>query len=1070
MLLVAFLSFIGMQAFAQTTITGTVTDANGEPVPGATVSAKGFSNVGTITDLNGSYSLSVPADATSLIFSFVGMKKQEVEIGGRATINVTLENEDVGLEEVVVTALGLEVSKDKLTGAVTSVDADLVKNSGESGVIQGLAAKTSGIRVVKNTGDPGAGAYLQIRGQNTITGSTQPLIIVDGIPVINSSRGGGTDGVVQQSRLNDLNPDDIEKIDVLKGAAAAAVWGTRAANGVIVITTKSGKGKPKGASVDLNMGFSFDQVSIEHPKQDKFGQGINGAFVANRGESWGDKIADRAGGADDVDMTGEYFEAEDGTKYYPIITKNSKEVYNDSNRDQVFRNGFSSDLSAGINFNSEKSNTYLSLADWNQKGVINGNSDYRRSTVRMNYKVNPNDKISFKVNTMYAYISSNRIQQGSNLNGLYLGYLRTSPDFDNSDYKGTYYDAAGVAHFNAHRSYRRYLGDRPPTYNNPGWTINEQVNTSDVQRIMINPTFMWDMVNKDNWASTLTVRNGNDISVDKRITFFPVNSAASYSSGSYNEQWLIETEHQFEVFTRNVHNFSSMNFSWILGGQYNIRNYNFHGGIMSNFINPADQIYDYANSTADNKTPSNYQSHKYLGAAYVVLNFDLLDQIYIELTGRSEKSNSFGDVIFYPSASVAWQFTQTVMPENNILTFGKLRAAYGTVGIEPPLYIGGTDFISGSVGDGWGSYLDASYYGGGLQQSTVQGNPNIEPERKTEFEVGADMRFIKDALSLNVTYYENKTEGVIFAVDVPASTGYTSKWENAATISNKGWEVDLTGAVVNTNDFKFNLLLNYTRIRNNVDDLKGVQSIFLNGFTGTSSRAVEGHALGTLWGGMWLRDDAGNLELDANGFPQAAPEEGILGDPNPDFSAGLGANFSYKGISLNVLFETSQGGDMWAGTYGVLNHFGIHPNTANEVTLANDITAYDGTVYQAGETVRGNIENFGSGDVLLNEAWYKSVGGGFGPVGEQFVFDASFIRLREVSLAYSFPKSLASKMKMSHLDISLIGRNLALWSEFADKYGVDPETNLTGVSNGRGLDYFTNPSTRSFLIKLSIGF
>jgi hypothetical protein len=648
--------------------------------------------------------------------------------------------------------------------------------------------------------------------------------------------------------------------------------------------------------------------------------------------------------------------------------------------------------------------------------------------------------------------------------------LRTSPDFDNTDYKGTYYDDNGVPSINAHRSYRRYLGDAAPTYNNPGWTINEQVNTSNVQRIMVNPQLQWDALDRDTWASTFTLRFGNDISIDKRITFFPVNSAASNSSGFYGEDWLFESEHQFELFTRNVHDLGDYTFSWILGGQYNIRNYNYSGGSMSSFINPYDQIYDFSNGTAINKNPSNYESQKYTTAGYLVVNFDMFDQVFLELTGRTEKSNAFSDVIFYPSASVAWQFTKTLVPENKILSFGKLRASYGTVGVEPPLYINGTDYISGSVGDGWGSYLSSSQYGGGLQQSTVQGNPDIIPERKTEYELGTDLRFLNNALTFNFTYYQNRTEGAIFAVDVPASTGYSSKWENAAVLSNKGIEMDLTGTIINKGDFNWSVLLNFSKNTNLVEDLKGVKSIFLNGFTGTSSRAVEGYALGTLWGGKWDRDDAGALILDANGFPQQALEEGVLGDPNPDFRAGLGTTLGFKGVQLNVLFETSQGGDMWAGTYGVLNHFGIHPNTANEVTPSADVVNYGGVTTTAGETVRGNLHDFGGGEVLLDQAWYSSMGGGFGPVGEQFVFDASFVRLREVALSYSFPKSVTSKLKMSHLDLSLIGRNLMLWSEFADNYGVDPETNLTGVSNGRGLDYFTNPSTKSFLVKLSIGF
>jgi TonB-linked SusC/RagA family outer membrane protein len=1069
LLLFAFLGILSMQVFAQRTVTGTVTSADDEMgLPGVSVLVKG-TTVSTITDLNGAYTLTAPSDATTIVFEFMGMETQEVEITGDV-VDAVLESSDIGIDEVVVTALGIEMSRDKSTAAVTTVGSKSLETTGESGVIQGLSAKSSGISVVKNTGDPGAGAYLQIRGQNTITGSNQPLIVIDGVPVINSSRGGGTDGVVQQSRLNDLNPNDIEKVDILKGAAAASLWGTRAANGVIMITTKSGKGNQKGVNVEFSSGFSFDVIGVEVDKQDKFGQGRFGLFVANRGESWGDKISERAGGDDELNETGRYFLAEDGSKYYRIVTKNSQATYNDVNRDQVFRNGFASDINLGINLKSDKSNTYISIGDWNQKGIINGNSDYRRTNFRVNFKSDASEKVKFKLNTSYTKIFSNRVQQGSNLNGLYLGYLRTSPDFDNTDYKGTYYNDAGIPSYNAHRGYRRYLGDAVPAYNNPGWTINEQVNTSDVNRFIISPELQIDMIKGQSLNSTLTARFGNDISFDRRVTFFPVNSAGSSASGSYTDENLTEREHTFDVFARTAHNLGDFNLSWVLGAQYSARIYEYLGGTNSSFINRDDQIYSFANGTSENIDPSNYVSKKYIGAGYLILNLDMFDQLYFEFTGRAEKSNAFDGIIFYPSASLGWVFTKSLLPENNVLSFGKLRTTFGTVGVEPPLYINGIDYVSAGVGSGWGAILDASQFGGALQRSTVQGNPDIVPEKKTEFEVGADLRFLRDMLSLNATYYQNKVEGAIFAVDVPASTGYSSQWENAATMSNKGFELDLSGSIINSKDFNWRISMNFSKNKNMVDDLKEVKSIFLNGFTGTSSRAVEGYALGTLWGGKWERDETGALVLDANGFPGQALEEGVLGDPNPDYRAGLGTTLNFKGIALNVLFETSQGGDMWAGTYGVLNHFGVSEASANEVTPSADILSYDGTVNPAGTLVRGNISNFGAGDVLLDQSWYTSLGGGFGPIGEQYVFDASYIRLREVSLSYSFPKSIIKKLKLTNLNLTLIGRNLALWSDFADKFGTDPETNLTGVSNGRGLDYFNNPSTKSYLVKLTVAF
>jgi hypothetical protein len=291
-------------------------------------------------------------------------------------------------------------------------------------------------------------------------------------------------------------------------------------------------------------------------------------------------------------------------------------------------------------------------------------------------------------------------------------------------------------------------------------------------------------------------------------------------------------------------------------------------------------------------------------------------------------------------------------------------------------------------------------------------------------------------------------------------------------------EFDAKLDVVDTRDFKWNIYGNVTRNRNNVDTLNGVNSIFLAGFTGASSRAVEGHALGALWGGKWERDASGALVLDANGFPQQAIAEGVLGDPNPGYRAGFGTSLTYKGVSMNVLFETSQGQQMWAGTTGVLNYFGIDPVTANEQTVSAEQAAELKNIY--GESVadvttanadgtytfRGNIKDFGAGNVWLDQEWYTGLGGGFGPVAEDFIVDGSWTRLRELSLGYSVPRATAKRMGLSSLDLGFTGRNLLLWSPFK---GVDPELNLTGVSNGRGLDYFTNPGTKSFIFSVRLG-
>jgi len=982
----------------------------------------------------------------------------------------TSDGDTVNVGEVTVTASGLTTSTRKTGYGVSQIKSKSIVSSGESGIIQAMTGKASNVQITRSTGDPGAGAYIQIRGQNTVTGSNQPLIVVDGVPVSNSSLGGGVDGVVQQSRLNDINPADIENIEILKGAAAAAIWGTRAANGVIMITTKKGK---KGLSIEFNSQLAMDEVNREFEKQDKFGQGSAGKWAANVANSWGDKIADRTG-TDELNKTGAYFEAADGTKIYPITKKGDKNIYNQTNRDQVFRTGTTWNNNLSISSGNDKGSIFFSVSDWDQKGVLNGNSDYRRTTGRLNFSYNANEKLTLSMKSTLAKIFSNRIQMGSNLNGLYLGYLRTPPDFDNRIFEGTYYNSAGVATFGAHRGYRRYMGDAVPVYNNPGWTLERQVNTSDVVRFIVTPELAYKWAKNANFVA----RVGYDQSTDRRITYFPVRSAANNATGSFGDNLISESELSLHLINQSNHKLTdNISLDATVGYLATDRNFYSIGGSALNFIIKDQDRFAFNNSTSENMTPFNSVSRVLNNRVYGTFDFAMSDKIFLQLAAASERASTFADRFLSPSASLSYEFTKDMKLPG--LSYGKLRASWGQVGVAPPAYIWGTNFVSAGSASGWGEVMDASYFGGSIYRSTARGNPNIRPEMKRETEFGADLKFLDNRLSIGATYYMNNTKDIILAVAVPASTGYTNQWSNAAEMKNSGYELDLNYAVIKNDNLQWNIYGNIGSNKNEVVDLAGSSSIFLQGFTGTSSRAVKGQPMGALWGGKWLRDEAGTLVLDANGFPQQAPEEGLLGDPNPTWRGALGTNLTYKGLTLNVLFEACQGNQMWGGTYGVMNNFGVSVETANEVTLTAaeaaqvknirglTVDQYATADANGNYTVRGNLKDFGAGNVLLDQSWYTSLGGGFGPVGEQFIYDASWVRLRELSLNYQLPEKMCKVLHIPGASLGFTGRNLALWTN-SPQLGVDPETNLTGVTNGRGLDYFNNPGTKSYIFSLSV--
>ncbi|MEO8795727.1 MAG: SusC/RagA family TonB-linked outer membrane protein [Daejeonella sp.] len=1054
-------------------ITGTVTaKEDGLSLPGVSVIVKG-TTVGTQTNGQGRYTLSVPANATQLEFRYIGYTNQTVSIGANSTVNVVLTLDSKQLGEVVITALGLEANKDKLGTSVSSVKGDAIAKSGETSLLAGLSGKASGVQVVRSGGDPGAGAYIQIRGQSTITGSTQPLFVIDGIPVSNSNLGSGIDGVVQQSRLSDINAGDIESMEVLKGAAAGALWGSRAANGVIIITTKKGRSNSGKLNVSLNTTYSMDELNREVPLQTSYGQGTGGIYRFNNSRSWGDKISDRTGGAD-VASGSAYFLLPDGSKRFAVASgtaanphggKQSQQVYDHAT--DLFENGYFLDNTLALSGSDQSSTFYLSLSNLDQNGTLKAGSDYHRRSARLNAEHKFGERVKLLGGLTYSNVVSDRAQQGSNISGIFLGGLRTSPDFNSEIYEGTYVNAAGEIFPNRQVSYRNQIGASTNSgYDNPLWILNKITNDTRVNRFLGNFEGRFDATN---WLQ-FTARTGIDTYSDYRRENFPVLSA-SFPGGSLTVQEVSETQFNTDVFGRVKHSLNKdINFTGLVGFNYNNREFENTGATARSFILP-DAPFDLGNSAAAARFPFNSNSTIRTAATYTQLTFDLYNQLYLDFTGRAENASTFANTFFYPSASLAWQFTELPTFKNaSALSFGKLRASYGEVGVQPGPYQNSTYYTAAGFGESYGPALDASSdtYGGGYVRSGLQGNANLQPERVKEFEVGTDLRFFKDILSLSATYYNNKTEGAIFGVAVPATTGFTQRNDNAAELSNKGLEFDLGVRLLDKSDFSWNASANWSKNDNKVVDLKGVTSFFLNGFAGTSSRAVEGRALGVLWGSDFDRDASGKLVLDANGFPAAAPTESVLADPNPDWQAGITNTFRYKGIGLSILVDHVQGGQVWNGTRGALTTFGTAASTGVESVAPSDLKTYSGATIAAGTAFRGNISDFGAGPVALTEAWYTSVGGGFGPVASQFMEEGTRTRLREISLSYTLGgDKFHNATKLQSIDFSLTGRNLALWTDYT---GIDPETNLTGPSNGRGLDYFNNPSTRSYLFSVKINY
>ena len=1060
-------------ALAQNTISGTIRDGNG-PLPGANVIEVGTNN-GVSTDFDGNFEISV-SDGASLEISYTGYFTQTIEVGNQSSFDILMEEDTEQLDEVVVTSLGFTEKRDKLGSTYSVVSTGAVQRSGEATFANALSAKAAGLSVTRSSGDPGAGSRIRIRGANTILGSSEPLIIVDGSPLNSSitkivNGGSSSSGAVNfGSRLNDINPADIASVQVLKGASAAALWGSRAANGVIVITTKEGQsGKAK---ITFSTTYSFDEISERIPRQNVWGQGQNGIYSPTKAESWGDYIPDRAGGADTVNTSGGFFTSQDGNVYYPITAKNSRETYIEENFNAAFQTGTFIQNDLNISGGNDKNTYFFSLTNLQQEGIIRG-STYDRTNIRFNYNAKLNNIMDLSNKVAYTYTSANMTQGNSNVGGIQLGHLRTPADFDNRDYIGVYTNSSGEEFPRRHRSYRRYLGNNEnPIYNNPLWTTKEQLSLNQVNRITVTPQLT---IKPKEWLQLIT-RANIDFADDRRTFFFPRGSAGSSITinrrvGSYLEDEIATRDYNIDFIGRGEFSLTdNIDLTAIVGWSLNDRKYNRSSGSISDFLVNATKRTTALNSSQESSTFENAKSFTRSNRGYAVLNFGINDELFVNVTGAVEASSTIKGSFFYPAADVAWDFTNSAL-DSSIISFGKLRASYGIVGVQPAPHRFDTLAEGGFSYSTYSDPLVIDSFGGGFRLDNNLGNPNLKPEMKTEWELGTDLRFFNNDLTFSFTYYNNKIEDILLNVSLSPSSGFSTQYGNFGAMKNKGYEIDLGWNAIQKQDLNLNTTLNWSKNVNEVTDLYGTSVVNMSPGASVQSVALVGSPLGTLFGTGSRTNPDGSFDLDENGFPQITSSFVVLGDPNPDWRAGLGFNLSYKKFNLNVVLEHSQGGEFSPRTLHVLKRFGTTTETANRVTLTEPLVNVKGTTFPAGTTVRGNIRDFGGGNVLLDEQWYRrSIGGGFGDnqAYNFSIYDATWTKLREISLSYTLDSpSLKSTIGLSSVRFTLTGRNLININNIP---GIDPEVNQYGTGNALGLDYFTNPQTQSTLLGVTFNF
>jgi TonB-linked SusC/RagA family outer membrane protein len=1060
----------GLTAQEPTTLAGSVMSEAGQPLASASVYIESM-NLGVLTNEQGRFIMIIPASRAmgqtvvlrAALIGHTSVTQELTLTPGTQVFDFVLGEDPLQLEAIVVTGQGTQQERRKLGVVINSVEGEAISRSREANAVAALAGKAPNVEVTSNAGDPGASAYIRIRNAASIVGGTQPLFVVDGTPIDNSSHRteSSAAGTVVGNALIDLNPQDIENVEILKGAAAAAIYGSRAANGVVMITTK--KGQPGQNRFILSTNYSYDEVNATVPLQTRFGQGLVCAAIPEA--DWPDEGCTSAN--QDIAPTTSVTWGEElagGTTIF-------------DHADEALQNGQRLETNMTFSGGSDRTTYFLSLGRMDHEGTIVGNQKYNRTTVRVKGTHSFTDQLVIGGNIAYTDGVGDFIQHGSNVSGIWLGALRSPPEFNNNPYLDP---ETGL-----HRSYRYPSPTqlaRTRGYDNPFWIAYEVPNQADVGRAFGN-------INADyapfNWL-TLNLVVGGDYRNDERMTLFPKSSSA-YPNGQLIRSNFVDVRYD-ESFTATATRDINENISGslTLGQNLNQAEYRRYQVDGSNVIYGTGEL-DFVVTPSPDEYKETVRTDGYFGQVQV----DFYNNLTLTGNLRLDGGNTFGAGLdgdsksrfFYPGVSASFRFQDLVGSE--MLSFGRLRASWGVTGRQPPPFSNISAFTKGFFDDGWlGDGIQSIYTGqeGVIRQATA-GNPEIEPERETEYEFGLDVAILDERLSAGLTYYRRKTEDAIVAKPVPTSTGYFSRYENAASWWNRGWELTVDVFPVRSQDFTWSIGGQWSKNTSCVTSLGGAGDLGIAGFTGSQVSLVAptdpSRPDDTCYPwGVFHTDDfvrfgrgevvdgvdidaaypnatSGALFIDADGFPVYDADLSVTGDPNPDWMAGIRSSFTFRNrLRVTGLIDIRQGQDAWNGTKGALYYFGTHKDTE--------------AMHGAGETRTFEGEGPGAGTpVTLNwNTWtVGGIGSGFTGPASQFIEDASYVKLRELSITYTLNPDWLAPIGFTAADVTVAGRNLVTWTDYS---GIDPENNLWGNSAGRGIDYFNNPQSRSWVFGISL--
>ena len=1045
--------FVGINFLqAQTVqITGTVTSSeDGMPVPGASVMVKG-TTIGTATNADGQYSLAVPQTATTLVVSFVGYSAQEVAIGGRTVVNVVLESDFLQLEEIVVTALGIRRDKKALGYAVQAVTEEDIVRTGNTNLLGALQGKVAGVDIKPSSGMPGASAQFQIRGARSFTGNNTPLYVIDGMPVSSTpaySTGNSVTGTDFSNRAIDINPADIESIDILKGQAAAALYGIRASNGVIIITTKSGRNNQVGRPVvSISHNSSFDVVSRVPDYQTTFAQGTNGNYVNNSSMSWGPKIENLP---DDPTFGGNNF-GQPGL--YRVVQLEQAgldpwvkpQVYN--NWTDYFERGYTMSNNINVSQATNEGNFALGFSNTNQSGIAL-NTGMSRYTARANAERNlsKNFKVGFTSN--YSKVDIDKLS-GAN-DGSLTGVLAAPSS----------YNLKGIPNHRPGEPTRQ-IYFRGGSFDNPYWVPNNNTFNEKTDRFFGNAFVDFNSELGSGMKLNLRYQAGADTYTTHIQNIFGYGSRGNSRGVINNFGTTNSTFNSLLTATFDWQINSDLDFNIMIGNELNNGTSKAYTETGQNFNFPGWNHIGNASVVTANESQYNNRTVGLFGN----VSLSWKSMLFLNATGRNDIVSTMprdNRTFFYPSASVSFVATE-LEPLKNIswLSFGKVRASYAEVGQAGNYY--DNFFVSPAYGGGFWIGTPIQYPIGGISAyipSYSLYDPNLKPQNTISYEFGIDLKFLNNRLGIDYTYSKQNVTDQIFAVPLAGSTGSGSLVMNGGAVTTDAHEIVLYTTPVKTRDFQWDLNFNYTLVTNMVDELApGVESIFLGGFVTPQVRAGIGNTFPVIYGTSFVKDDNGNLVVVDNpgawnhGYPQAG-DPGVIGEVSPDFILNGTTAFSYKSISLSAVFEWKQGGQMYSGSNGLLDLYGMSAVTEDrESTFIFKGVKPDAT---PNDIVRG-----GPSDPLAFQRLYTDV---LSNVDEYYIHENSFVKLREISLRYQLPRNF---YKTANAGVSIFARNILIWTALRN---LDPETSQGNTNMGGSFERFSLPQTTSYGFSLDITF